>query len=46
MQHLFLKFDVAKLGREKGESKKTASTTENVKTLFISVFKKQCLYNA
>ncbi len=32
----FLKFDVAKLGRDARESKKTASTTVLVKTLIIN----------
>lgn len=33
----FLKFDVAKLGRDTKESKKTASTIGLVKTLIISI---------
>jgi len=40
VQHLFLKFDVAKLEWERGESKKTTSTTKNIKTLFINGLKK------
>lgn len=34
---VFLKFDVAKLGRDARESKKTASTIDLVKTLIISI---------